>query len=83
MRIRQLYRIKKNILDEIPSFSGLVYWGMGGGTVFVSEKGNVWMVTELHVKNLPVPKRDGGRLLTRACSDRTRESSFKLKEGRF
>ena len=28
-------------------------------------------------------KKDRERLLTRACSDRTRGNSFKLKEGRF
>lgn len=58
MRIRQLCRIKKNILDEIPGFNGLVYWGVSGGPAFVSEKGGVWMVTELHMKNLPVSKRE-------------------------
>jgi len=28
-------------------------------------------------------KKDGGRLLSRACSDRTSGNDFKLKEGRF
>lgn len=28
-------------------------------------------------------KRDGERLLTRACSDKTRGNAFKLNEGRF
>ena len=28
-------------------------------------------------------KKDRERLFTRACSDRTRSNSFKLKEGRF
>ena len=28
-------------------------------------------------------KRDGDRLFTKACTDRTRDNSFKLKEGRF
>jgi len=28
-------------------------------------------------------KKDGERLFTRACSDRTRGSAFKLKKGRF
>ena len=28
-------------------------------------------------------KKDGGRLFTRACSDRTRGNSFKMKESRF
>lgn len=50
LRIRHLYRIKKNILHEIPGFSGLMYWGMSGGTAFVSEKGGVWVVPELHRK---------------------------------
>ncbi|KAK4831199.1 hypothetical protein QYF61_016036 [Mycteria americana] len=39
------------------------------------------IVTFLYLKG--AYKKSGERLFTRACSDRTRDNSFKLKEGRF
>jgi len=34
-------------------------------------------------RNRTAPKKDGERCFTRACSDRTRGTGFKLTEGRF
>ncbi|KAK4815907.1 LOW QUALITY PROTEIN: hypothetical protein QYF61_010147 [Mycteria americana] len=52
--------------------------------LFSLEERRLWgdlIVAFQHIKG--VSKKDGERLFTRACSDRTRGNSFKLKEGRF
>ena len=36
-----------------------------------------------HLSNKGAYKKDGDKLFTRSCSDRTRDNGFKLKEGKF
>jgi len=52
--------------------------------LFSLEKGRLWgHIIEAFQYLKGACKKDGEKLFSRACSDRTRGNGFKLKEGRF
>ncbi|KFQ71339.1 hypothetical protein N335_13245, partial [Phaethon lepturus] len=80
-----LKRVQKGATKMIRGMEHLPYEDrLRGLGLFSLEKRRLWRNLSAAFQYLKgASKKDGDRLFSRACSDRTRGDGFKLKEGRF